>query len=139
MIAEIIDRLKSTLPDLRIVDGAAGFQRASESNPKATPAAFVFIVDESADDNSVDAPFIQEVDVKLAVVLVVRHVGDTVGAAAGVDMDSLRADVLAALMGYSPIAGYDPLARQKSALLAFRDGHMWWQETWSTRYTAVAG
>lgn len=138
MIDEIITRLRAELPVLRTVAGVADFQRASESNPKAVPAAYVFIVEESADENSVDAPFIQEVDVTLAVVLVVRHVGDTLGAAAGVDMDSLRADVLAALMGFSPIAVYDPLARRKSALLAFRDGHMWWQETWSTRYTAIA-
>jgi hypothetical protein len=138
MIDAIGARLLAEVPALKAVGAAAAFQQASETNPRSTPAAFVFIVEESADENSVDAPFIQEIDVTLAVVLVVRHVGDTLGAAAGVDMDSLRAAVLAALMGYVPLAGYDPLARRKSSLLAFRDGHMWWQETWSTRYTAIA-
>lgn len=134
----IIARLKAEVPALRIIDGAAGFQRASESNPTAVPAAYVFTVDESADENSIDEPMIQHIEVTLAVVLVVRHVGDATGAAAGSDMDSLRDAVLVALMGYRPDADHDPLARQRSTLLTFRDGHMWWQETWATRYYAVA-
>jgi hypothetical protein len=138
VIAAIIARLIAQVPALKMVGSAAAFQQASETNPRATPAAYVFTVDESADENSLGDPMIQKIEVTLAIVLVVRQVGDTLGAGAGADMDSLRVDVLAALLGYRPSTGHDPLARRQSALLAFRDGHMWWQETWSTRYFAVA-
>lgn len=137
MIAEIIARLKAQVPALKLVGGVASFQGASESNPPALPAAFVFTVDESADENGLDVPMIQQVEVTLAVILVVRNVVDARGAAAGTDMETLRDAVLAALLGWTPDPEHDPLARRQSTLLAFRDGHMWWQDTWSTRYFAV--
>ena len=123
---------------LKLVAGAVAFNVASQSNPAATPAAFVFVVDESDGENGLEQPMVQDVTVTLAVVLVVRQVSDAQGAAAGADMDTLRQAVGAALRGWVIGADYDPLARRQSALVAFRDGHMWWQETWLTRYFAVA-
>lgn len=138
MIAEIVARLQSQVPALKLVGGAAAFNAASQANPAATPAAFVFVVDESDDENGLEQPMVQESTVTLAVVLVVRQVSDAQGAAAGADMDTLRQAVGAALRGWVIGAAYDPLARRQSALVAFRDGHMWWQETWLTRYFSVA-
>lgn len=138
MIAAIISRLKAEVSTLKTVEGAAGFQKASESNPTATPAAFVFLVNESADDlECIDEPIVQHVSVTLSVVLVVRHVGDSRGAAAGIDMETLRQAVLQALYGYRANAAQEPLARHQSTLIAFRDGHMWWQETFVTGYFAT--
>ena len=138
MIAEIIARLQAEVSALKLVGGAAAFNAASQANPAAPPAAFVFVVDESADENGLEQPMVQETTVTLAVVLVVRQVSDAQGAAAGVDMETLRKAVGAALRGWVIGADYDPLARRQSALVAFRDGHMWWQETWLTRYFSVA-
>lgn len=138
MIAEIIARLQAQVPALKLVAGAAAFNAASQANPAATPAAFVFAVEETDEENGLEQPMVQEVTVTLAVVLVVRQVSDAQGAAAGTDMDTLRQQVGVALRGWLIGADYDPLARRQSALVAFRDGHMWWQETWLTRYFAVA-
>lgn len=82
MIAEIIARLQSQVPALKLVGGAAAFNAASQANPAATPAAFVFVVDESDDENGLEQPMVQESTVTLAVVLVVRQVSDAQGAAA---------------------------------------------------------
>jgi hypothetical protein len=138
MIAEIIARLQAQVPALKLVAGAAAFNAASQANPAATPAAFVFTVDETDDENGLEQPMVQEVNVTLAVVLVVRQVSDAQGAAAGIDMETLLKQVSAGLRGWVIGADYDPLARRQSALVAFRDGHMWWQQTWLTRYVAVA-
>lgn len=136
MIAAIIARLLAEVPALKLVEGVAGFQRATETNPPATPAAYVFTVDESgsAGDTDIDDGEGQLVDVTLAIVLVVRNVTDAHGAAAELDMDALRGQVRAALLGWSIDAEHEPLARRQSTLSAFRDGHMWWQETWTTAY-----
>lgn len=133
MIEALIARLQAAVPDLKLIEGAAGFQRASESNPPATPAAYVFIVDEAGDgDATVDLPLIERERITISVVLVVRNVGDRHGAAAAQDMETLRPAVTLALRGFTPAPEHAPLSRRQSALAAFRDGHMWWQMTWET-------
>jgi len=49
-------------------------------------------------------------------------------------MDALRGQVRAALLGWSIDPEHELLARRQSTLAGFRDGHMWWQETWTTAY-----
>jgi hypothetical protein len=136
MIAAIIARLLAEVPALKLIEGVAGFQRATETNPAATPAAYVFTVDESGAELDIDVSDGQDqlVQVTIAIVLVVRNVADATGAAAEVDMDTLRKQVRAALLGWSSGPDYELLTRRQSALSAFRDGHMWWQETWMTAY-----
>ncbi len=138
MIAEIISRIKDSVPALRLVDNVAGFQRASDGQPAATPAAYIFLVSESADDQSLDAPMIQRIIATIATVLVVRHVGDAGGGSANTSMDSLREAVRSALLGMTIDDGYDPLAFVESALVTFRDGCLWCQMTWKTSYYVSA-
>lgn len=134
MISTIISKIKDSVPALRLVENVAGFQRASEGQPAATPAAYVFLVKESGDDESLDAPMIQRVVAMIATVLVVRNVGDAGGGAANTSMDSVRESVRAAILGMTIDDGYDPLAFVDSAPVAFRDGCLWWQMTWRTSY-----
>ena len=133
-IAETIARLEATKGQtgLMLVGGAASFQKAVESNPPATPAAYVFMLDESAGPNPIAPDVIQRVGGNIAVVLVVRNLADPKGAASGQDMETLRAAVKAQLLGWQPATGYDPLERSRSHLLAFRDGHMYWQDAYTT-------
>lgn len=134
MIAAIVQQLQQAVPALRLVEGAAGFQRASEGNPTTTPAAYVFLADEVADEDSIGAPIIQRLLAKIVTVLVLRNVGDITGAAATIDMDTLREQVRTALHGFCIDADHDPLAIDRSGLVAFRDGHLWWQMIWTTSY-----
>lgn len=130
--------LRRTVPALRLVSGAAGFQAAAESNPPATPAAFVFAVQETADEPGFDVPTIQRITASIAVVLVVRHVGDTQGGAASESMDALRADVWTALHGARLDADHEPLSFVSGGLIAFRDQHLWWQDLWSSALYRVS-
>lgn len=134
MIAETITRLQATVSALKLVGGAADFQKASEANPAAAPAAYVFPLREVAGPNPVAPDVHQRVATEVAVVLAVKNVSDARGAAAQQDMTTLRAAVKAVLLGWVPAAGYDALERGTGGLLAFRDGYMWWQDTYTTAF-----
>lgn len=132
MISEIIARL-SALPDFKLVSGAAGFAAAADRNPNATPALFVLRLSESAAPSPVYARVEQRVSATVGIVIVVRNVSDAAGAAAGADLEALRAVVRSALLGWSP-NGHDPLEFESAALLIFKDGHLWWQDAYRSRY-----
>lgn len=135
MIAEIVARLIDQVPALKQIGGAAEFQAAAESNPTATPAAFVFPLRESGGASPIYGRVRQKVSASVGVVLVVRNVADAKGAAAGGDMATLRAAVESVLLGWVPVSGRDPLEFESGALLAFRNGHMWWQDAYRTQFS----
>lgn len=133
MIAEIIAALR-TVPALKLVGGAADLQAAVENSPTVTPCAFVIPLEENPGANALGNFVAQRVAVAVGVVLVVRNLSDSKGAAATVDMEVLRKATKAVLLGFSPGSEYDPLERGQSALLVFKDGHMWWQDIYITAY-----
>lgn len=132
MIAEICQRLAG-VGALKLIGGAAEFQPAAESNPKATPAAFVILDSERAGGSPTYGRTRQKVAAAIGVIIVVRNVADAQGSAAGTDIDSLRTAVLNMLLGWSP-AGCDALEFASGALLAFRDGHLWWRDVYRTQH-----
>lgn len=134
MIAEIIARLQSQVPTLKLVAGAAEFQAASETNPLATPAAYVLRMAENGGKSLTAAQVTQRVAAEIGIVIVVRNVADPTGAAAGADLETLRIAVRAALLGWAP-PGCDRLEFAAGGLLAFRDGHIWWQDSYHSAYT----
>lgn len=133
MIAETIARLTAQMSALKLVEGAQGFQAASEANPKAEPGAFVLRLKEQAGQSETYAPIQQRVAVEIGVVYVVRNAADPKGEAAGADMETLRAAGRAALLGWAA-PGCDPYQFGGGALLAFRDGRAWWQDVYRTYY-----
>lgn len=136
MIAETVARLIAEVPDLAMVSGAAEFQRVAESsaNPKAVPAAFVLPQDELPGARRFSGDDIQKVSVSMAIVLVIRNVTDTKGGAALDALKPLRDAVKLALLGWVPVDGYTSLSRGQASLLAFRDGHLWWQDTYYSSF-----
>lgn len=136
MITETIAYLETNklALGLALVGGAAEFQKAVETSPAATPAAFVIELDENAGPNQVVPDVHQRVKATIGIVHVVRNVADAKGEAARKDMVTLRAATKAKLLGWPPTAAHDPLERARSHLLAFRDGHMWWQDAYTTAF-----
>lgn len=133
MINNVVSRLDTDVPALKLVGRAADFQKAADSNPTVTPAAFVLSLEEIPGPVETTA-MIQRVEVLIGVVLVVRNVSDAKGAAASQDLEALRTAVNEKLMGWVPAEGFDPLERGPGRLLAFRDGHMWWQNIYKTAF-----
>lgn len=134
MIDAVIARLTASVPMLKLIGGAAQFQTAAESLPKGTPAAFVIPLEENPGSNAMGDMVIQRVAVTFGVILVVRNVSDAKGEAARQGMETLRATVKAALLGWQPSPEFDPLERGRSGLLTFKESHMWWQDIYLTSY-----
>lgn len=136
MIAETIVKLeadKATI-GLKLVAGAAQFQLAADSNPTATPAAYVLPMAESPGDRQFSGDDIQKFDVSVAVVLVLKTVADPKGGAVLDDLKTLRDAVKTSLLGWVPLTGYTSLSRGRANLLAFKDGHLWWQDTYHSSF-----
>lgn len=135
MIAEIIARLNDNVPALKLVAGAASFIAAEKALPKATPAAFVVMLHETADPAYLLGVMAQRVTATLGVILVVGNVSDATGAAASIDLAALRVAVRAALHGWAPGAACAPLQIDGGHLLKF-DSASWWIDAWRTTYEA---
>ncbi|OON62285.1 hypothetical protein B0920_02060 [Massilia sp. KIM] len=134
MINQLIERIDTMVPQLRLVGGAIDFQAAVENNPKATPACFVIPMREQPGPSIASDVMQQKVTASIGVVLVVRHLGDTTGAGAGNDLEVLRRQVREQIYGWTPDPAIAPLERGAGQLLAFRDGHAWWQDLFTTSY-----
>ncbi|MBI3712595.1 MAG: hypothetical protein HY253_06495 [Burkholderiales bacterium] len=133
MINALKERIKQTVPELKFVGEAADFQAAAESNPLVTPACFVLLMDERPGKSQTDV-LVQRVEATVGVAFVVKNLKDTKGAAARGALDALRKKVKEQVFGWQASAEFDPFERGASRLLAFRDGHVWWQDLYLTSY-----
>jgi hypothetical protein len=134
MIDALKARIKATVPAIKFVGEAADFQSAAESNPKVTPACFVIALEEMPAPNQMGDILIQKVQATVGIVLVVRNLSDSKGAAARSSMDAIRKLVKDQVYGWQATSALDPFERGSSHLLAFRDGHVWWQDIYLTSY-----
>ncbi len=134
MIDALKARIKLMVPEIKLVGEAADFQHAAENNPTVTPACFVIPMDETPSPNQLGDIVIQRVRATVGIVLVVRNLTDAKGVASRIDLDALRKKVKDQVYGWQAKETLDPFERGASHLLAFRDGHMWWQDQYITMY-----
>lgn len=135
MIDELMARIREKVPEIKFVGEVADFQSAAESNPIAVPALYVIELEESASPSKFsDVVVSQSVRATVGLVLVVRNLSDSKGAAARSDLRVLRQLVKAQVFGWQAGPEYDPFERGSSHLLAFRDGHVWWQDQYLTSF-----
>lgn len=138
MIAETIARLEAnkTAAGLKLVDGAAQFQALVEErkNPASHPAAFVLPMGERPGSSQFSGNDLQLVQVSVAIVLVIRNVADATGKKALDDLQTVRNGVKLQLLGWVPLEGYDTVWRGRGDLLAFKDGHLWWQDVYHSSF-----
>lgn len=134
MINALKERIRQMVPAIKLVGGAADFQSAAEANPAVTPACFVIPMEEQPEPNKLGDIIIQRVHAQVGIVLVVRNLTDAKGVAAQADIDALRKQVKDQVFGWQATPDLDPFERGNSHLLAFRDGHMWWQDLYTTSF-----
>ncbi|RWN30124.1 MAG: hypothetical protein EOR97_17275 [Mesorhizobium sp.] len=122
-------------PVFRIVGGAAEFA-ALAGEPKATPAAYVLVEEEQSEDNArMTGPVLQRVEADVAVIIVTRNVSDNTGAAAAEEIETLKAKVRGALMGFVPAGdGSDPITHVSGSLLKAKSGNVWQRELFAAAY-----
>lgn len=136
MIAATIARLAAINNAFKVVEGAAALEAAMRAKPAALPAAYVIPLRESGSRSPTWSRTRQKVATTFGVVYALANVADHKGAAAQADLETLRGKAFASLLGWSP-SGADPLEFDTGALIALRDGVLWWQDAFRTQ-TAIS-
>lgn len=136
MLAEIIARLTAQAPTFKTVAGAAEFAALKNGPPKERqPAAYVIPIADQAGANKLVNGVRQQVASRFGVVLALGNLGDPRGEAASKAIETTRAAVRAALIGWSPTAGDDPVTFAQGRMIGIQDGVVWWQDEFITGNT----
>ena len=137
VIAATIARLLDQVSDLRQVGGAIELDAVINSDSRVdTPAAFVVPISDIPNrDESFAGRTIQRVEGTVAVIFCLDHYRDELGAEAVLDLNTLRAKVRKALLGWVPDeeAG-EPVYAGKGRLLNFAEGRTWWSDEYLITY-----
>lgn len=130
---QVVQRVRDTCPAFRLVAGAAQFS-ALTAVPTATPAAYVVPLKEVAGpDEGMDAT-VQRVEHRFGVYLCLLDVRSPSAAAGIADLAAVRADLLAALLGWQADAALLPVSFVGGELAQVQAGVLWWQDVFSTAY-----
>lgn len=132
-ISLIIERLAS-LPELRLVAGAAGLKAALESPPRAMPAAYVLSEESGREPGDYTGTAAQPMTVVIQVVLWLRHVGDAEGARASAERETVERAVRSHLRAWSPPSPFEPLWVSNSGSDQYLAGQLTRQVLFRTHY-----
>ncbi|MBX3580833.1 MAG: hypothetical protein KF810_02915 [Rhizobiaceae bacterium] len=136
IVAAFIAALEAIDPPVfRLVGGAAEFA-SIDTVPTAMPAAFVLVEsEESAENQRSTGPVLQRTIAEVAVVIVTDNVSDHVGAAAAVEIETLKAAVRAALIGLVPDPDEgNPVEHISGELLKAQGGTIWHRELFAAAF-----
>jgi hypothetical protein len=133
-LAPIITHLRDAVPSLKLVGGAAQFERAF-TGLTTLPAVFVLPAKEAADTSPfMDQVVEQMVASEFAVLIAVRNLADDEGAAAVESLEPVRVAVRDALLAWQPATDYNGCEYRAGDLVAFDNGVLWWQDSYATAF-----
>src|SRR5487761_2207578 len=133
LLAPIITQVQ-TVPVLKRVLGTVDFASAQQEI-SGLPVAYVMPLSDAASPNRMLSGAVeQRVTERFGVILAVNNVRDMRGAAANEDLESLRVSVIAALLGWQPAPGYDPIEYGGGRILTLANTVLWWQLEFVTAY-----
>lgn len=130
-------RLETTVPAFINVGLAADLGRVSARTLRY-PSAFVILLGEQAGENRYFSENLieQAVTARIGVVMAVRDIADTTGAAAGTRLAPIREDVLLSLGRFIPEAGGNAFRFARGQLQSGIDAHggLFWQDDFTLRF-----
>jgi hypothetical protein len=125
---------------VRAIKGSVDFASAVREGVKQPPVQFVVLGSHRDSANSFGTQVVsQQRQVDFSVVTVVSHLGDARGDAAQDVLNEFLAPTLSALQGFVPGEGFDPIEANGGSVLEFKDGQLWWQDRFLTRYENRTG
>ena len=140
-LAPVITKLTTEVPALARISGAAELDRVLDS-VTALPAAYLLPGAEGPDGQNHPNVARQIIEERLTVVLAVRNVSDSQGAAALDDLREIINEVRKALIGWRPTdetpPDRTPLVWVGGDPVGFTDQVLLWAEHYSTRGTVIA-
>lgn len=124
----IIPALRSRCPSfINRVAGAAGFKILPESAALAVPAAYVIPLDDSPEESRAQNSVRQPLTDSFAVIVAIGNTADEKGQSAAHTVNSMRAELWAALLGWRPAARYNGITYEGGTLLAIDRARLWYQ------------
>lgn len=135
----IVSKIKARIAatgKFKVIDGAGAWASLT-GEPKATPAAYVIVEEETSEENArMTGPVLQRCEVDIAVVTVARNVSDNTGGAAADEVETLKAAVRGALIGFVPEAGRDgtPITHVSGNLLKMKSGSVWHRDLFAAAF-----
>lgn len=121
-------RLRDLAPALQLVAGAASFDLAVASGPVNCPAAYVMPAAEKAGPNAAFGTVAQRLRVGFSVALAVQYVQDPAGDTVTSEIEALRRQVFAALIGWEPGDAAGAVAFESGRWVTVHNGFFWWQD-----------
>jgi len=128
--APIIARLQSQCPGLRFVGGALDLEESTLLSA-TYPAAFVIPLSESAEDNQFAGSHLQNLTQQWGVLLAVKAVRTTASDQSA-ELQTLRLQIRAALIGWTPSAERTEFNFTSGSLLGADAGMLLWQDEFTT-------
>lgn len=137
MLGDIAARLKAMVPALRDVKGIADYAALTGTPPAhLLPAAYVVLLDETAQPSATSPYVMQLVTVRMGIMLVVQGAqADATGGAAAQSLSGLRAAVRQALLGWRPAGAEGGLEYVSGDLMELAGGCLFWADTYQTDVT----
>lgn len=130
--ADVVERLKATVPELRKVDLLESLAEA-QSVPTYTPCAYVLVGNESPSPSDFEATKIHQlVTTTLAVVLAISmrpHPGGQGGAR---ELREMKLRVLQSIYGWTPPNMDRGLELSSGDLTGYTSGIAWWEYVFNT-------
>ena len=131
-LALIITRLDTTATTLDLVAGTMDLATVVNA-PKRKPAGYVIPLSETAGPNTLGSGATsQEVVEHFGVLLAVSNLRDARGEQANADLETVRLDVRAALLGWAPASTHDPIIFTGGRVMQINQQVIWWQDEFST-------
>lgn len=107
----IIPRLRELCPSFGgRVAGAAEFAAAEGVDDLAVPCAFVVPGGDTVGEAEIVGQGFQELDERFTVIVCLSNSSDERGQEGAEDLDDIRAELIAALLNWSPSAAHGPIA-----------------------------
>ncbi len=130
----IIARLKTQVPDLKVVGGSAELASA-EIDLKQTPSAYVFEIGDEASKNTTGTMLVSQFNtVTFAVAIATKNLRDPRGQHAKADLRTIRSAIRTALLGWEPDAEFNPVEKRRGSLIKMRKTVLWWRDEFATSH-----
>ena len=128
MIQDILDRLATTAPSLKLIGDAAAFAAIKGNPPRhKQPAAYVVPLSETARPNQAMNALSQSVTLSFGVLLAMSDLSDGRGGAASKRVEEVRDEVKLALAGWKPARAQRRIEYAGGRMLGLNGGVVWWQ------------
>ncbi len=134
-LSDIITHIKASVPSLhQRVEGATSFADLGENGVVRGEQAWVVPLSESTSPNTLNANAVrQKVMDQIGIVVAVRNVRDPRGEAAhDGGLNTIRGELMAAMIGWVPAAGYNVFEYAGGKLLFMKHGAVYWVFRFST-------